>query len=460
MNFVSDTQRLSAKNQQSKDGKAPGSKKRVAIIGAGISGLSSAFHLHKDYDVVVFEKNTRLGGHTDTHKIDIEGEQINVDSGFIIFCPDYYPHFNSMLNALGVESQPTDMSFSAFNRENGIVYNATNPNKLFCDRKNLFRPRFLRMLIDIVRFYQTSKGVLRDGTSESLSIADYLKEKRYGAGFRDDHLLPMISALWSATPQRVSEFPIVHLVDFFLRHGLMKIVGRPQWLVVKGGSSTYVEALEKSLECDWRLGVSISAVTRHTQGVSIRLDDTGHKQTEEFDAVIFACHADTALALLDDPSSAEQSILGAIPFEKNHVVVHTDDRVMHENKLAWASWNTEVPNSYKPNSLQCCTANYWMNSLQSLSINRNVFTSLNSHADIDKNKILVERHYTHPIFNAASVAAQKRRGEINGKQNTFYTGAYWGWGFHEDGARSAAQACELLKQQLMPAERSLSNATA
>lgn len=424
------------------------SRKSVAIVGAGIAGLSSAYHLDKNFDVTVFEKQTDLGGHTDTHSLEIEGKQVRVDSGFTIFCPEYYPHFCAMLDDLGVESKPTDMSFSAFNSKTDTIYNATNVNKLFCDRKNLFSRRFWRMLFDILRFYNKAPKDVAMATvaDEYQSIGDYLKTHGYGPGFEHDHLLPMISALWSVAPERVKLFPIKHLVDFLKAHGLMRITGRPQWLVVKNGSSSYVEALQKKLNVDWRVGACIDSIKRHANGVEIKLDNG---TTESFDAVLMATHADISLELLSDASQAETEILSAIPFEENHVTVHTDESIMHPNKLSWASWNTYVPQEKDSNSLNCCTANYWMNSLQGLDIQTNVFTSLNSTQKIAVDKVLAERVYTHPVFTAESVTAQKRLHEINGEQNTYYAGAFWGWGFHEDGARTAFKACELLTRQLI-----------
>lgn len=423
---------------------------RVAVVGAGISGLSSAYHLHQQYDVTVYEKNDYLGGHTDTHEVEINGRQVRIDSGFIIFCPQYYPHFSAMLNELGVQSKPTNMSFSANNPHSGVLYNATTINTLFCDRANLLRPKFWRMLFDIVRFYRNAPKVLKaleTGSSDTeQTVEDYLNQHGYSLQFREDHLLPMISALWSATPERVKLFPIAHLVDFFQRHGLMKLIGRPQWLVVKNGSASYVEELQKQLTCDWKLNQNITNISRSEHGVNIQTAD-GHQ--EQYDSVIMATHADTALRLLGDASAEEQHILGAIPFEKNHVVMHTDETIMPSNKRAWASWNTDVPHEEDQNTLRCCTANYWMNLLQGLSLDSNVFTTLNSGKKINPDKVLVERHYSHPVFTAESVSAQKKLPQINGMNHTYYVGAYWGWGFHEDGARSAYNACQILKKNLI-----------
>lgn len=416
-------------------------RQSIAIIGSGIAGLSCAFHLHKDFNITVFEKETTLGGHTDTHELVIGGAKLNIDSGFIVFCYEHYPHFSAMLDSLCVTSQATNMSLSVHNRKSGLLYNATSLNGLFCQRKNLFNRHFYRMLWDLVRFYQSSTKALNN-TKPDTSVSEFLKQHNYSTAFSEDHLYPMISALWSATPSDVKAFPVRHLIDYLSKHGMLNLVSRPQWRVIQNGSKRYIEALKQQIVCDWKTNTPISSVKRSSQGVSLT-SSTG--QTQQFDAVIFATHADQALALIDQPSDNELAIFGNMQFAKNHIIVHTDESVMPANKRAWASWNTEVPSVYKSSSLQCCTANYWMNLLQNLPCKENIFTSLNSHQDIDQDKILLERHYSHPIFNAKSVAAQQQKHLIDGQLNSYFVGAYWGWGFHEDGAHSAAEVSAQIK---------------
>jgi len=416
-------------------------RKKIAIIGSGIAGLSTAFHLHEEYDITVFEKSASLGGHTDTHMLMLDGKQQAIDSGFIVFCRDHYPHFSAMLDKLNVASKISDMSFSMWNKRTKVAYNATSINTLFCQRKNLFRWRFYRMILDIVRFYHCAPNVLKQ-QNHTTSVKQYLEQHNYSREFMHDHLFPMISALWSATAQRVEQFPIRHLVEFMHRHGMMKLIFRPQWRVVQGGSSSYINALKKQITCQWKQSTPVTKVQRTEQDVII-YDADGNTR---FDAVVFATHADQALALLESPSDDEQSILSQIPFERNHVIVHSDESVLHPNRLTWASWNTEVPEQIK--NTECCTATYWMNLLQGLDTPTNVFVSLNTQHKIDPDKIFKERIYHHPIFTADSVAAQRKRSTINGQRNTFYVGAYWGWGFHEDGARSAYQSAQLIKQAI------------
>ncbi|MBX2848112.1 MAG: FAD-dependent oxidoreductase [Acidiferrobacterales bacterium] len=419
-------------------------QKSIAIIGAGISGLSCAYHLHNDFRVTVFEKESKLGGHTDTHTFTIDGEELNIDSGFIIYSRDTYPNFSYMLDELGVESLVTDMSFAVYNQDSGVVYNAASLNALFCQRRNLFSPRFYRMLFDLIRFYLTAKKVLNSEPA-NMTFEEYLKKYNYSNTFADDHLYPMISALWSTPQQTVKVFPIIHLVDFFARHGLLNLFRRPEWRVIKNGSKGYIDALKKQINCNWRIGIEVQKVVRENEKISVCYQ----QKQEHYDAVIFATHSDQTLEILGTGASEDEiSILGNITYEKNHVIIHTDENIMHPNKLSWASWNAEVPNTYNPASLKCCTANYWMNSLQRLDIKANIFTSLNSHHKVDQEKILKERYYSHPVFTNDSVAAQKKKPMIDGRNKTYFVGAYWGWGFHEDGARSAAEVCKQLKLDL------------
>jgi len=406
---------------------------KVAVVGSGIAGLTSAYHLDDEHQVTVFEKNNYLGGH---NKI----EQ-RIDSGFIIFCKEFYPNFCAMLDDLGVESKPTDMSFGVFKESNGLQYNATNPNTLFCDRKNLVNPRFLRMLIDIVRFYNLAPNVLKND-DETTSVKQYLERHHYSKAFMEDHFFPMIGALWSVPPQLVHQFPIRYLVEFMKAHGLMKILNRPQWRVMKDGSNGYIQALRSKLRnTEFRVNCGVTSIIREEDRVLIH---SASHEPEYFDAVIICSHADQARSMLQMPSKKEYEILGDIPFQKNNITIHTDESIMPPNRKAWSSWNVQIP----ANNDKHYNASYWMNLLQSLSLPENVFVSLNETREIDEAKILGKRVYHHPTYSAKSVDARRRLASINGKNRTFYAGAFWAWGFHEDGARTAVDAVNLLNKTL------------
>jgi len=413
---------------------------KIAVIGSGIAGLSSAYHLDKSHDVVVYEKNNRLGGHTDTHSFKFDNQEYRIDSGFIIFCPELYPNFSSMLDELGVTSKVTDMSFGVHNEVSGLQYNATSLDTLFCDRKNILNPRFLKMLFDIVRFYQFSPKLLKHETQD-LSVEDYLQSKAYSDAFKNDHFYPMVSALWSIKISLVKNFPIRYLIEFMKAHGLLKLINRPDWRVVKGGSSTYINALkDKLLNTKFRVNCGVTSVIREEDRVLIH---SASHQPEYFDAVIIATHSDQARSILQKPSKKEYDILGRIPFQKNEVVVHTDDSVMPPNHKAWASWNVHIPKK----TTKYFNSIYWMNSLQGLDLKENVFVNLNESRTIDTDKILKKIVYYHPGYSLDSVKARRRLHEINGKNRTFYAGAFWAWGFHEDGARTAREAVELLDKK-------------
>ena len=414
---------------------------KIAIVGSGISGVSAAYHLDKrGHETTIFEKANYFGGHTDTHSFNINGELVNIDSGFIVFAKEYYPHFTSMLDELGIKSKPTEMSFSASNPLSGLVYNATNLNTLFCQRSNLLKPKFYRMIIDIVRFYQSANSILSQ-TGTSLTSAEYFKQKCYSKIFQEDHIFPMIGALWSTPPSLVKHYPIRFLVEYMLAHGMMNIWQRPEWQVLNNGSFEYINALKQRLQkCTWKLNCGVTNVIRENNRVLIH---SASAEPEYFDAVIMACHSDQAKVLLQQPTQQEREILGAIGFEANEITIHTDENIMPKNKLAWASWNTRV----STNKAEACSATYWMNELQGLNIHTNVFVSLNENRQVNPEKVLKKRHYHHPSYTNKSVAARKKLPDINGKNRTAYAGAYWGWAFHEDGARSGHDAAMLLMEQ-------------
>jgi predicted NAD/FAD-binding protein len=406
---------------------------KIAIVGGGISGLYAAHYLSKQHHVTLYEAHNTLGGHTDTHSITIKERNYKIDTGFIVFNEHNYHYFCRFLNDLGVASQPSIMTFSVADALSGIEYNATTLDKLFCQRRNLFRPHFYRMVRDILRFYREAPALLNSSDDE-LTLGDYLDQQHYSQTFIDDHILPMASALWSGPPQIVRNFPARYFVAFMANHQMLKTDNRPQWRTVCGGSSTYVQAFKQSFNGELRLDCPVQAIIRDNNGITI---ETKGDQ-KYYDKLILACHSDQALGLLQNASDQETEILGAMSFQENDVVLHTDASLMPKHPKAWASWNALKLNEPQTH----CTVTYYMNMLQNLEAPEPLLVTLNCTDRIDSEKILKRRSYHHPVYTPASLAAQKRRTEINGVNNTWYAGAYWGWGFHEDGAKSAQEVVD------------------
>ena len=404
---------------------------RIAVIGSGIAGLGAAWLLSRSHEVVLFEAQSRLGGHTHTHTVEQAGHSYSIDSGFIVFNPTNYPLLTRMFEQLGVASQSTTMSFSVHDARDGLEYNASSLAGLFCQPRNLVSPRFWRMLRDLKRFYREAPALL-DGDDDGPTLGDYLHGGGYSDIFIRDHLLPMASALWSSPSAQALEFPARYLIRFMANHHMLQISDRPEWRVVRGGSSSYVRALEAVWNVDVRLGDGARAVRRSAQGLEVR----SARGTDTFDHVVLACHADEALRLLEEPTVAECEVLGAFGYQRNETVLHTDERLLPRRRRAWAAWNAHVP----ADAGEACTVSYCMNLLQSIESREPFVVTLNRSGAIDPAKILARMDYAHPLYTHASVAAQTRRDEIDGVDRISFCGAYWGWGFHEDGLRSAVQS--------------------
>jgi uncharacterized protein len=403
---------------------------RVAVIGSGIAGLASAWLLSRSHEVTLFEAADRLGGHVDTHRVTLQGHEYTVDTGFIVHNPVHYPLLTALFDELAVATQPTTMSFAVRSEASGLEYNATSLGTLFCQRRNLWSPRFHGMLRDLFRFYREAPALLAlpgDGPT----LGEYLDEGRYGAMFRDEHLVPMACALWSSPSLGILRFPAKYLVRFMANHHMLQVSGRPEWRVVAGGSARYVEALRARWHgrVSERLGTPVLSVDRHGD----RVDVASHRGVEHFDEVVLACHADQALQMLGDAHPREREILGAMAYQPNETVLHTDATLLPRSRKAWAAWNAWVPAT--PG--EACTVSYCMNILQGIQSPEPFVVTLNRTDAIDPAKILRRLHYAHPVYSHASVAAQARRAEIQGVRRTWFAGAYWGWGFHEDGMRSA-----------------------
>lgn len=408
---------------------------RIAVVGSGVAGLVSAWLLSRHYEVVLFESNGYLGGHTHTHDIEMQGQRYAVDTGFIVHNPHNYPLLTRLFRELQVASQPTTMSFSVRNDLTGLEYNATTLNSLFCQRRNLLSPRFFGMVRDLFRFYREAPTLLTSD-DPGPTLDEYLSQGRYGAAFRDEHLIPMASALWSSPANKIGSFPARYLVQFMANHRMLQVSNRPQWRVVRNGSSTYVRAMRSGWSVSERLRTPVRAVHRRNNGVEI-VTDTAR---ERFEHVVLACHSDQALALLADATENERSVLGAMLYQWNDTVLHTDASILPRNRNAWAAWNAFIPR----NGQDACTLSYSMNLLQGIKSPRPFVVTLNRTNAIDPATILRRMTYEHPVYSHASVAAQARKAEIQGMRRTWFAGAYWGWGFHEDGIRSAVEVAAAL----------------
>ena len=408
---------------------------RIAVIGSGIAGLGCAWLLSRQHEVVLFEKDGRLGGHTHTHRFARDGRDYAVDSGFIVHNPTNYPLLTRMFDELGVASQDTTMSFAVHDERSGLEYNAGSLDGLFCQRRNLLSPRFLRMVREILRFYRECPALLAED-GDGPTLGEYLGRNGYSPMFVDDHLVPMASALWSSPSQTILSFPAKYLVRFMANHHMLNAGERPPWRVVRGGSSSYIEAMSRSWAVQVRLSQPVRRVRRTDVGVVVAT-----AQSEDiFDQVVLACHSDQALALLENPTRTERDVLGAIEYQENETILHTDARLLPTRRKAWAAWNAHVPAT--PGAP--CTVSYCMNLLQSFESPEPFVVTLNRTQDIAADKIVARMRYQHPVYTHPSVAAQARRGEINGSDRIWFAGAYWGFGFHEDGLRSGVDIARAL----------------
>ena len=422
---------------------------KIAVIGTGIAGNVVAYHLSREHDVAVFEAGAHVGGHTHTHEVEQAGRIYNVDTGFIVFNDWTYPNFIRLLDELGVASQPSAMSFSVRAEASGLEYNGTSLNSLFAQRRNLVRPSFWRMIRDILRFNREAPALLAQSGNE-ISLGDYLAANDYSREFTEHYIVPMGAAIWSTDPDSMQRFPARFFVRFFHNHGMLSVDARPRWRVIRGGSARYVERLTARFRDRIRLNTPVEWIRRLPGQVLVKAH--GH-ETERFDAVFLACHSDQALKLLADASPQERELLGAIPYQRNEAVLHTDIRLLPRKRLAWAAWNYHVLAEHR----QQVALTYNMNILQSLDAPTPFLVTLNHSAAIDPDKIIKRIDYDHPLFTPKGVAAQARQREINGPLNTYFCGAYWRNGFHEDGVVSALNALEHFGER-NHAQRTLSRA--
>jgi predicted NAD/FAD-binding protein len=413
---------------------------KIAVIGGGISGLATAHLLCAEHEITLFEANDYLGGHTNTIDVTLADGKWAVDTGFIVFNERTYPNFIRLLDRLGVASQPSVMSFSVTDERTGLQYCATNLDTFFAQRRNLLNPGFWRMLLEIFRFNRESRA-LYAGDDFSLTLGEYLQTHGYSRAFIEQFLVPMGSAIWSADPGRFLDFPAAAFVTFFTNHGILNVIDQPRWRVVSGGSRQYVEPLARPFRDRVRLSSPVTRVERHPDRVEVTVRGGA---AQSFDQVVLACHSDQALAMLADASPLERDLLGAIPYQPNAVILHTDAAQLPPLPKARASWNSRIPLEQRA----APSLTYWMNRLQSLQAPVEFCVTLNAADDIPADRVLFNTTYEHPVYSAAAFAAQRRREELNGGNRTWYCGAYWGYGFHEDGLNSALAVCRRFGRSL------------
>ena len=414
---------------------------KIAIVGSGISGLVCGYLLSREHEVQVFEANHYIGGHTATIDVNVNGKTWAIDTGFIVFNDRTYPYFQRFLNELGVPYQPTEMSFSVTNAQSGLVYNGNSLDSLFAQRSNLWNPRFYGLLAEIVRFNQRCKSLATQGVPSDLSLGEFLQQQKFSQFFAQHYILPMGAAIWSASLGEIKGFPLKFFIQFFHNHGLLNIQDRPQWYTIVGGSKQYIPYFTRNFAKQIHLNTPVKAIKRTEQGVQV----TTEHGTQDFDEVILACHSDQALQLLSDANAPEKTILSAIPYRENEVVLHHDERLLPAIPKARASWNYHLSQS----TTQPATVTYSMNILQRLPADAPQFcVTLNNTQAIEPSKILGEYRYSHPVFSQSMVEAQGRRAEICGQNHTHFCGAYWYDGFHEDGVRSAVEVCQRLGVQV------------
>lgn len=412
---------------------------RIAIVGAGVAGLTAARHLRRNFDISVFEANDYAGGHAHTVEAEVEGRRFQVDTGFIVCNDRNYPSFLAMLKELRVGLIPTEMSFSVSNRSLGLEYNGHNLNTLFAQRSNLWRGSFHRMLLDILRFNRAARRHMDCQGATDTTVGEFIRRHKFGRLFADNYLLPMVAAIWSCEPGQAKAFPMTMLARFFANHGLLNLFNRPRWFTIAGGSRNYVQALTADFADRIHLSTPVRGVSRGPTGVRLRFDEG----SEEFDQVVLACHSDQALALLESPTRAETGTLGAIPYRPNSVLLHHDATLMPRQRRAWASWNFRAGDAA---SGRPPVVTYCMNILQKLQSPKPLLVSLNAENLVDPSAVLAEFSYSHPQYSAQGLRAQARLGEICGVDGIHYCGAWRHDGFHEDAVRSALDVCRRLER--------------
>lgn len=409
---------------------------RIAIVGSGVSGLVCAHLLRRYHDVTLFEADARAGGHAHTMSVSVEGVTHYVDTGFIVYNERNYPLVTGLFSELGVRTRPSDMSFAMADDAADVEWCGTSLRTVFSQPRNIVRPKFLRMLGDIRRFNRSARRLLNEPEDLGYTLEEFLEGGRYSSSFIEWYLVPMGAAIWSADPAEFLQFPAAAFIRFFDNHGLLGIRGRPEWRSVVGGSKQYVDAITAPLGEGLRLATPVRHVARRDEGVAVTTDEG----VEVFDHVIMATHSDQVLRVLDSPTALEREILSSIRYRANEATVHTDERLMPRRRRARASWNWR-----QRRDPHAATLTYDLTRLQGLDTARSLYLTLNQSNAIDPDHVLAHMTYWHPVFDSVAMRAQRRHGEISGRDRISFAGAYWGYGFHEDGARSAVEVCRSLE---------------
>ena len=405
---------------------------KIAVIGSGISGLSAAYFLSKRHKVDLFEKDDHFGGHSYTVDVEYEkNKKISVDVGFIVFNHQTYPNLINFFKENEIEIEKSNMSFSVSVKDTSIEYCGNGLNGIFANKKNLFNIKFLKMFLDIMSFYKKSSNLKNLDTKETLG--NYLKKQKLSKFFIDYHLIPMVSAIWSMPPQESSTMPLKFFLNFFQNHGLFKLKNRPQWYTVKNRSRTYVNKILSKISGEYYKNYKINKIKRETNSIKIYYGD--HSEFFDYEKIVLAIHADDALSLIDNPLKGENEILSNFNYKKNIAILHTDENVMPKNKKIWSSWNSKVDSK----NINKNSVTYWLNLLQNLNINKNIFLTLNPFIKIDEKKIIKKIDFTHPYYNQETLVNQKKLNQIQNKKNILFCGSYFGYGFHEDGIKSSLE---------------------
>ena len=408
---------------------------RIAVIGSGISGLSAAYYLSKKFKVDLFEKEDHFGGHSYTYNIEENDKTVPVDLGFIVFNELTYPNLINLFKDLKVPYEKSDMSFSVSVKETNIEYGGKDLNSLFCNKKNILNLNFLKMIKDIISFYKSAPNFLKND-SENISLGDFLDNYKVSDYFKNYHIIPMVAAIWSMPFSKAKDMPLKLFINFFINHGLFKLKNRPQWFTVKGRSKNYVAKILPLISGEHYKNYKVKKIIRSENNV--RLSIGANEDFLDYDAVVLACHANESLALLSEPSDTEQKVLSEFQYVTNTAFLHTDEELMPKNKSAWSSWNSI---SKKDLTNTCVT--YWLNQLQNLKTSQNYFLTLNPIQNIEQGKIIKRVIFTHPYFNLKNTLLQKDLKNLQGINRTWYCGSYFGYGFHEDGLKSALEVAKL-----------------